>query len=263
MTASRERVGTDVLYDTCQARMTEMRVAAALLTRLPLRPLPAAAYENSARAAWAYPLAGLAVSLLAGLAASLLLFWGCGPAISAGFYLMVVALLTGALHEDGLADCADGFWGGATPARRLEIMKDSHIGSYGTLALILVIGLRWSACAALLPLGIAPLLSASVLSRAMMPLLMRWLANARPSGLSQRTGRPRMSVAIAGVAIGVAVSVVLTGTAGVAAALAALAITLAIARLAVAKIRGQTGDVLGACQQLAEVGALICFVALT
>ncbi len=62
--------------------------------------------------------------------------------------LGLLAMMTGAMHEDGLADTVDGFWGGWTVQRRLEIMKDSHIGSYGVIALVLSLGLRWMALSA-------------------------------------------------------------------------------------------------------------------
>ena len=95
----------------------------------------------------------------------------------------------GAMHADGLADCADGFWGGWTIERRLEIMKDSHIGAYGVIALILIIGLQWQIVAALMQAEIAfiALISAAVLSRAPLPLIMARIPNARGSGLSHQT----------------------------------------------------------------------------
>src|SRR6056297_3491159 len=106
--------------------------AAMLLTRLPVRGMPTA---RAADAAWAWPLVGLAVGLPAGVVGMAVAAAGLPGGLAAAAALTVSIVLTGALHEDGLADCADGFWGGFDRARRLEIMRDSAIGSYGVLAL--------------------------------------------------------------------------------------------------------------------------------
>ena len=103
-------------------------------------------------------------------------------------------ITTGAMHEDGLADTVDGLWGGWTRDRRLEIMKDSHIGTYGVLALIVSAGLRWSVLAGLLTLGAGPVVAIAVLSRASMPALMAALPNARGDGLAHKVGAPPPAV---------------------------------------------------------------------
>jgi adenosylcobinamide-GDP ribazoletransferase len=193
------------------------------------------------------------VGLAAGLAA--LAAAPAGPGVAAAVALAVQAALTGALHEDGLADCADGFWGGHTRDRRLEIMKDSRVGSFGVLALVLVVLAGWSAVSQagrVLPV----LVAAGALSRAPMAVLMAALPNAREGGLSRLVGRPPAAVAGAGVAVAVAVAVALCGWAGLRAALAVAVVALAVGLVARAKIGGQTGDVLGAAQQLGFVAAV-------
>jgi adenosylcobinamide-GDP ribazoletransferase len=90
------------------------------------------------------------VGLLAAATAAVGLWLGLAPGPTAALALVAQALATGALHEDGLADSADGLWGGGTRERRLEIMRDSRIGSFGAVALVLVVLLRWSALSALL-----------------------------------------------------------------------------------------------------------------
>jgi adenosylcobinamide-GDP ribazoletransferase len=223
--------------------------AFALLSRIPApghRP-------SGARGAWAWPLVGVVVGLAAGLAA--LAAAPAGPGVAAAMALAVQAALTGALHEDGLADCADGFWGGHTRDRRLEIMKDSRVGSFGVLALVLVVLAGWSAVSQagrVLPV----LVAAGALSRAPMAVLMAALPNAREGGLSRLVGRPPAAVAGAGVAVAVAVAVALCGWAGLRAALAVAVVALAVGLVARAKIGGQTGDVLGAAQQLGFVAAV-------
>jgi adenosylcobinamide-GDP ribazoletransferase len=123
------------------------------------------------------------------------LWLGLPPGIAAGLALGAGILMTGALHEDGLADCADGFWGGHTAERRLEIMKDSRIGAYGVLALILVIGLKWLALAALIEHGAlwAAVLVPACSAGAAMAWVMASLPFAREDGLARHVGRPSKS----------------------------------------------------------------------
>ncbi|MEO0938509.1 MAG: adenosylcobinamide-GDP ribazoletransferase [Pseudomonadota bacterium] len=229
-------------------------VALALLTRLPLPRLPDAAFAQQARAVWAFPLVGLIVGGVAALAAAL----GPTPAIGAGLALVVMALMTGALHEDGLADMADGFWGGQTKERRLEIMKDSRIGAYGVLALILVTGLRFAAIAAA---GLPALIVAACLSRGAMPALMAWMPHARADGLSRSVGTPGAAPATAAIALSALIALVILGAPALKALLAAALIAGTVAWIAHRKIGGQTGDVLGAVQQLSETAILIVLVA--
>ncbi|MEM6375220.1 MAG: adenosylcobinamide-GDP ribazoletransferase, partial [Pseudomonadota bacterium] len=128
--------------DNALIRLHDLGRAVALLTRCPVPDflLAPGGDRAGAHAAWAYPIAGLIPGALAALFGSLAMFFGLGPAIAALSALGMAAFVTGALHEDGLADCADGFWGGWTPERRLEIMRDSRIGTYGVLTLIVIIG---------------------------------------------------------------------------------------------------------------------------
>ena len=193
-------------------RAADILLALVLLTRLPLPHLPKAAFKRQSAAVWAFPLAGLAVALPACLVAALALSLGLPPMVAAGLALAVQILLTGAMHEDGLADTADGFWGGFDKARRLEIMKDSQIGTYGVLALILGLGLRWMALAALLETaGPWLLVGLAALSRAAMPVLMHGLPNARQAGLSHGVGRPGKLPVALGALIALAISVPVLG----------------------------------------------------
>ena len=242
----------------------DIALALILLTRLPLPSLPKPWFQHPAQAAWAFPLAGLAVTLPACAAAALALWLGLPVTIAAGLLVTVQIILTGAMHEDGLADTADGFWGGFTVERRLEIMKDSQIGTYGVLALVLSISLRWLALAALIPqAGLWPVLALALLSRAVMPLLMGALPHARSTGLSQSVGRPSAAAMSIGLVLALLVSILIIGTTTVPVAAAMGLTTLGIALLARAKIGGQTGDVLGAGQNIAELtGLLVLLVAL-
>lgn len=233
--------------------------ALALLTRLPVR----AGFSRGAAAAWAWPLAGVAVALVAGVAGWIALRLGLPPGVSAGLVLAAQILATGAMHEDGLADSADGLWGGHDVARRLEIMKDSAIGSYGVLALGLSLILRWAALSAILSTGalFAPLIAAAALSRAPMAVLAAVLPNARGAGLAASVGRPQSSTAALAVGVAVLIALVCPGVGLLAPLLWAALTTIAAAAIAKAKIGGQTGDILGAAEQLAEIATLAAIAA--
>ncbi|MEO9648914.1 MAG: adenosylcobinamide-GDP ribazoletransferase [Roseobacter sp.] len=246
--------------DTLKSKVTDVAVAISLLTRLPLPRLPDNAFENAARAVWAYPIVGAVLGVGAGAIGSLAVTLGLPVMIAAGLSLVFLACCTGAMHEDGLCDVADGFWGGLTRDKRLSIMKDSQIGTYGTLALILCVGLRWIAYAALLPIGIGAIFAAAALSRSMMPFVMCALPHARSNGLSFQVGRPKRRVVAIGVLFAMALSL---ATIGLASALSALLIGLlssaAMIHLARRKIGGQTGDVLGATQVVTEL-CILCTI---
>ena len=166
-----------------------------------------------------------------------------------------MALATGGLHEDGLADTADGLWGGRDTARRLEIMRDSRVGAYGVLALGLMLLLRFAALAALFEAGQALLLiAAAAVARFGMAAMMALLPNARRDGLSQATGRPG-PVPVAG-ALGLSIlAAMLTGLPLICWLAAGLTLGW-LAWQATRKIGGQTGDILGAGCLLAETAAL-------
>lgn len=243
--------------------LRDMAVAVVLLSRLPMPALPRAAFADQARAAWAFPLVGLAIALPACALGWAALAVGLGAAAAAGLVLAAQVALTGAMHEDGLADTADGFWGGFDRARRLEIMRDSRIGAYGVIALVLGLGLRWTALAALLQAGAwGAVIAAACLSRSALPVLMAALPPARTDGLSQAVGRVRPGIAGGAVVLALALALALTGLPAMTAAVATGLALCGLAALARAKIGGQTGDVLGAAQQLAEIAALLAYQAL-
>ncbi len=234
-----------------------------LLTRL---PVPGGDGTRAAQSAWAWPLVGLGVGALAATLAWLALGLGLPHTAAAGLALALGMIATGGLHEDGLADCADGFWGSAERTRRLEIMKDSRIGSYGVLALILVVGLKWVLLADAMAHGTvwAALLVPAMLSRGAMAVMMAALPFARDEGegLARHVGQPSQNTAaMAAVAAGVC-ALMFSGGAGLLAVLTVAVAAIGLARLALSKIGGQTGDVLGATQSLTELAALAALVAL-
>jgi adenosylcobinamide-GDP ribazoletransferase len=240
---------------SARTAMADLVSAFGLLTRL---PLPKGHALRGANSAWAWPLVGAVVGLVAASAGTVALALGLPAGVAAAAALAAAALVTGGLHEDGLADSADGLFGGWTRERRLEIMKDSAIGSYGVLALVILTLARWSALAALFGAGAHwwALIAAGALSRAPMAVILHLLPNARGQGLSQSVGQPPAQVALGAAALAAALTLLASGGAAAGMiALAALA-ALAVALTARARIGGQTGDILGAAQVLAEVAAL-------
>ena len=233
---------------------SDLLSAFALLSRLPLPNHQG----TGAASAWAWPLVGAVLGGFGAALASAALWLGVTPGVTAVLVLALGAMLTGGLHEDGLSDTADGLYGGWTKARRLEIMKDSRVGSYGVLALVLVVLARWSALTALLVFGghWAALVATGALSRAPMALVMALLPNARGEGLSHATGRPSQTAALVALGLATALAALLVGWTALPMAAAALGAGVLLSVSALRRIGGQTGDILGASQQLAEVACL-------
>jgi len=244
----------------------DFELAYGFLTRLPVPDRPAAAPGGLGRALRLAPLVGLVVGTLGGLVGWIAMAGlGLPPWPAALLILAATVWVTGALHEDGLADVADGWGGGGDRSRKLDIMRDSRIGTYGVLALILSMGLRAAALAALAgPEAItAALIAAHCLSRGVLPLAMLVLVPVRDHGLAAAAGRPAPPDAALGLGLGLLLAVLASGIAiGLVFALAALAAAAVTGILAVRQIGGYTGDVLGAVQQAAEVAVLLAAVAL-
>lgn len=244
----------------------DLPAALGLLTRLPIPVNGEAAVARGARAAWAWPLAGLVVGTLAGAIAWVALAAGLPPAIAALLALALQVATTGAMHEDGLADSLDGLWGGWTRDRRLEIMKDSHIGAFGVTGLILTFALRWQILVHLIETGLSPiavLVALGAASRVSMVVLMASLPRARDNGLSATVGRPGPVTTGIAVILGLGIALVALGVNAVPLALAMALAGAAWALIAMRRIGGQTGDILGAAQVLSEMAGGIVLLVLT
>lgn len=232
------------------ARLEQLLLALVFLTRLPLgRFMPSRILPLRA-SAWAFPLAGAMIGAIAALP---LLVEG-PPLLLAGLSLALSVGLTGALHEDGLADLADAA-GGADRASRLDIMRDSRIGSYGVMALLLTTLLR---LAALTVIGPVQLIAAAIAGRTAIVLVLASLPPARPDGLGRMAEAPgpwqiviAVMIALAALALGGGVGIV-----ALASGLVVLALLIARAR---SWLGGYTGDVLGAASVLVETAVLVTF----
>jgi adenosylcobinamide-GDP ribazoletransferase len=240
--------------------LADLNSAVGLLTRLPVPVDGDHATARGAQAAWAYPFVGILVALITALTAWMAITLGITPAIAAGIALFVQVVITGAMHEDGLSDAADGLWGGWSKERRLKIMKDSRIGAYGVIALVLSLLLRWVSLSLILTSGgfFWTLAAVAALSRCNMTVLMCFLPNARGNGLSQSVGRVAPMTAYLCIGFTALFSLfAVTSHVPVLFMLTAIS-ALACAAIARRKIGGQTGDILGATQQVTEIVLLIC-----
>ena len=236
----------------------DLIVAATFLTRLRLPAAPALDLSALRRASRLFPAVGLLIGLAGGIVYAAAFELGFASWLAASLAVAATILLTGGLHEDGLADTADGFAGGASREDKLAIMRDSRIGSFGALALIFSVLFRVAALASLADpdIGIAALICAHASSRAAMTAVMHLLPNARDDGLSAGVGRPDRSAAIIGVAIALVAALVLLQEAGLLGLVIAGGAAAGVAVLARRQIGGQTGDVLGAVEQVAQAAFL-------
>jgi adenosylcobinamide-GDP ribazoletransferase len=207
---------------------------------------------------------------LAAIALAGALLVGFPPLLAAPLAICALVAASGAMHEDGLADCADGFFGGATRDHKLAIMRDSRIGTYGAAALVLSLYLRVASITVIAGQGLwlatTVLAAAAACSRtaALMPLAL--LPPARETGAGFAAGAPD-GKALAAAIFGALLFALAPVVAGASPARALTGITLAtgaafaVTWLAKRQIGGQTGDVAGAAQQLSEIAFYLAFAA--
>jgi adenosylcobinamide-GDP ribazoletransferase len=233
--------------------------AMAFFTTLPADPRGRGNWRL-ADSAWAFPLVGAGIGAVTALAFLLAQLLGLGSLPAAVLALLAGVTITGALHEDGLADTADGLFGGRDHEARLAIMRDSRQGSFGVLTIVLSVLLRAAALAAIgdaIYVALA-LIAAHAASRAALPAVMWWLPTARADGLGATAGVPSSGGSAAAAAIGVAVALAALGPVRgvIALGLTVLAV-VTLAGFAQRQVGGYTGDVLGAFQQVGEIVMLL------
>jgi adenosylcobinamide-GDP ribazoletransferase len=243
--------------------LDDLRTAVAFLTRLPMPHPEGATPANFIRAHRMFPLVGAGIGAAVGLLYLGMRIIGLPDLAAAALALGASAILTGALHEDGLADVADGFGGGRDPAAKLEIMRDSRLGTYGALILMVSFVAQLSALAALPDaVVVQSLIAAHALARGVLPAMSMSLPYARKDGLAANAGRPDSATAgIAGASALVIALLSLPWGEALCAALVAAACAIGMALLAQRQIGGQTGDVLGGAEQLGETAILVLLAA--
>ncbi len=243
---------------------SELAQCLRVYSRLPVPRVPGEADPHAApdftTVVRVLPIAGAIINCTGALALGVAIWLGLPALVAATIAVAMLVLATGAFHEDGLADVADGFGGGHSVARKLEIMRDSGIGAYGGVALVLSIVLRIALLAAL------ALIASGAVSRAAGLVPVWALPNARTDGKSASVGRPTdRTMAIASLlALGTGL-LLLVPSQGVPRTVLAIGLAALVAwpvcRLSRRMIGGQTGDVAGATTQLADLMLLMALVA--
>ncbi len=231
------------------------RHALAFLTRLPGGAHPDDERGLGRSVPW-FPFIGALVGVIAGAT-----YWAAngplGPMLAAITAITVGVVVTGAFHEDGLADTADGL-GGMEVERRLAIMKDSRVGTFGSLAVVLSSLAR---VVALASLGAADgwfaLIAAHTIGRTMATLVMITTTPARAEGLATRYPDEVPKAAVLGVAALVSLGALGAGLGSAVGLVAAAVGAVGVAALARRAFGGTTGDVLGAVEQVGELAVLV------
>ncbi|NSL56083.1 adenosylcobinamide-GDP ribazoletransferase [Uliginosibacterium aquaticum] len=244
--------------------MTELRrllIALGYFTRLPIPAWVGWSSSELNRATRYFPLVGLLVGLISSAALwTAQQFWP-GP-VAVLLAMLLGLLLTGAFHEDGLADSADGFGGGWETAKVLSIMKDSRIGTYGAIALVSALLLKYATLTALSASALLALPLAHALSRIPPLLIMAGMTYVREDdstrakpvaeGLGPVEWLGGSLLGLAPLAAAVALGL-LSPVRGLALLIALTCTGLICARYFKSRIGGYTGDALGAAQQVCEL----------
>ena len=214
----------------------------------------------------AFPIAGLLIGIIPALV------WYVtsqflSPFLAASLAVFLGTLITGALHEDGLADCADGLGATHNKKRALEIMRDSTVGTYGAVALIFSFAFRISALASLsIVNGLIAILIAHAVARATMSIAIHSAKYIRPSGLGDAVsdGADKTDFFVT-IGTGLLIAILLSFGPGIFGAFAAVALAMfaawAFLQFLKSRLDGYTGDGLGAMEQIAEITILITLAA--
>lgn len=231
-----------------------MRVAFGFLTVL---PVPGGRWEPARAVAW-YPIVGVVLGAVAGTGA-FAAFEIAAPPLAAAVTIAVWVVLTGGLHLDGLADTADAAFAPVDHERRLAILRDVHHGTFATVAVALILLLKFGALTTFDGRTAAAAVALAIIApRAALPLVMRVFPRGRDSGFGagSRPGATRRAAAT-GAAIALTAGAVTFGVAGAAIVVGVTALGLAIAVWLRARFGGLTGDCYGAIVECTEAAALI------
>jgi adenosylcobinamide-GDP ribazoletransferase len=259
---------------TAPGQLTLFVVATQFLTRLPTPPVAGFEPQWLRRSLRYFPLVGGVVGLL-----NVAVWWisiqRLPASVAVGLMLAASLLVTGAFHEDGFADACDGFGGGSTPARTLEIMKDSRIGAFGAIGIFMMLGLKWVTIVSL-PVLSVPLIivCAHVVSRwCAIGLVWRLRYVRSEDGAKSQPFDGGLSGAewLVGALLGAALMAIAASVTGLSrleaeavggGVVAAAILAAACAAYFLARIGGYTGDCLGATQQLAELAFIVVALAI-
>ena len=244
-----------------QSRFGDIAAAFLLLSRIPVKyQFAKDSPPDFNSSLWAFPLVGLVIGTLGGIMLTFASFLGLPLLVCGGLSVSVMAMATGAMHEDGLADTADGFGGGRDVDDKMRIMHDSHIGSYGVLALCISTIIRISLFASIAGLDLSNLaligLVAAIAAAARWQILiaLRAFPIAADAKLAKVTGQPSMIAIFAAAFLWVVpLAYFAVPIAALIAGMAALLVCLGLGRIAMRQINGISGDVMGAMIILGEI----------
>lgn len=251
---------------TAKAWWFDMQLGVIFLTRLPWKLNEEIAPQALNRALRTFPIIGLLVGGIAATVFGLTTLLNLPSLACALLAVLASILATGALHEDGLADVADGFGGGQTVERKLEIMRDSRVGAYGVLAMVIGVGLRVAALDGFEDWGLASaaIIGTACLSRTAPAMLLYFMEPARTDGLASTMEKPEKFQTLQTAMLGSALFLLCTPFAAGWMTLCFCVLGLMVfIKISEAQIGGQTGDVCGASQQITEIIALLCLVSMT
>jgi adenosylcobinamide-GDP ribazoletransferase len=249
------------IFDSNRFNIKSFLKAVALITRIPVPDKTFEGDQSNLPIDWAYPLIGLLLALPIYLTGLLLLSLRFDSGLVAATTVVFLIMSTGAMHEDGLADTVDGFWGGWDKENRLKIMKDSHVGTYGIIALIFSILIRWYCIKLSIDqnLFFVAIVTSCTLSRSFMTFYMWTTPCAKEVGLSANTGRPDDVSTTIAFLIGLITTILLLGIKSVAVLALCFVVLWSAKTISTKKINGQTGDTIGAVQQICEV-CILCAI---
>ena len=242
----------------------DLKIGMLFATRVPLPHAAPIGGADIARASWTLPAIGALIGLQGAAVYWIAVRLNLPPLVGAALAVAATLAATGCLHEDGLADTFDGFGGGSSRERKLEIMRDSRIGTYGACALALSLMLRVGALASLADPGAVALalIAAHAGARALLPLFLALVPPARPDGLGADAGRPSPGAVVVAALLGIVLLLASLGPTGSLLALAWLLLVLGVVRtVCLRQIGGQTGDTAGALEQIGEIAVLLTAVA--
>ena len=248
------------MSDNFRNRLSTFAIALQFMTRLPGLGNADWTKERERASVGYYPASGVVVGIIAAL-----VYWPASQAFApllASLIAVAAAIITtGALHEDGLADVCDGIGGGQTRDKALAIMKDSHIGAYGTLGLIVLVGAKVIALSSLpAAMAIVALVGAHATSRAAILGVLATAHYARAEGgtasaVAAKPAADSWTVTGGTLALVVAACLLIMPFSAVLAAFTGTAVlALAMRQAFMRKLGGYTGDCLGAVQQAGELG---------
>jgi adenosylcobinamide-GDP ribazoletransferase len=241
--------------------MNGLRLAVSFLTILPVAPRTATPQMTAARGY--FPLVGLLLGgAMVGIDQALEPLFP--PALSGAVLLAALILLTRALHIDGFMDACDGLFGGFTRERRLEILRDSHVGAFAVIGVVALLLLKWTALVGLpLDIRVGALVLFPCLSRWGILMVMDRYRYARTQGMgtSFQQGRMRKQMAL-GFVTALVASLLLAGVAGILLLATATAVAWGLGHWMAGLLGGLTGDTYGAVNEVAEVAVLLLAVAI-